>query len=107
MVGLIASGVLAWRLAGGWALFASSIGLGLVLYFGLLLARRRLHVELGCLAAILLAAYVIGGGHLLHALLLERAMEPGPARWVTLLAMVGLPAGLSLLWAFFNRDRSS
>jgi hypothetical protein len=98
MGGLIASAVLGWRLEGGTALFVTSIALGLVLYVGLLLARRRIHVELGLLMAIGLAAFIIGGGHLLHPAHL--------GAWATLFVVVGPMVALSLLWAFFNRDRS-
>jgi hypothetical protein len=97
MFGLIACCVLGYRL-GGLSLLPASVAIGLGLYVALMLMPRRIHVELGVLLALALAAFIIGGGHLL-----QRSIGTG---WVTVLAVAAPPAVLSILWAFFNRERS-
>lgn len=102
--GALASSVaLAVRLGGGWPLITASVLLGLGGYVAVWIAGRRVRVELGCLGTILLVAFSLGGGHLLHALLLSRGLEPGAAAWWTLAGAVGLVVALALLWSRLDR----
>ncbi|MDP1824389.1 MAG: hypothetical protein Q8L48_14130 [Archangium sp.] len=89
LAALAASVVLALRLGGGWPLIAGSVVLGLGVYVATWVAGRRVHVELGCLVALLEVALVLGGGHFLHAALLSGGFEAARARWLTLGGTVG------------------
>lgn len=102
--GALASSVaLAVRLGGGWPLIVSSVLLGLGSYLAVWISCRRVRVELGCLGTILLVAFSLGGGHLLHALLLSRGMESGAAAWWTLAGTVGPVVALALVWSRLDR----
>jgi hypothetical protein len=103
---LAASIALAVRLNGGWPLIAVSALLGLGLYVAVWIAGRRVHVELGCLLTLLIVACILGGGHLLHALLLARGVEGGAASWATLFATLGPVVLLALLWGALDRTPS-